>query len=142
MSKDSSGKFRTFEDLDCWQACRKLRVFAAGICKNLKQNEEYRLRDQVLRAARRITASIAEGYGRYHYQETAQYCRSARGSAYEVLDHFITGVDEGLLGTGPRNVPESCGNQRALAERLHSVSAEQKSRGGRMLNGTASPMPK
>jgi four helix bundle protein len=97
MSKDSSGKFRTFEDLDCWQACRKLRVFAAGICKNLKQNEEYRLRDQVLRAARRITASIAEGYGRYHYQETAQYCRIARGSAYEVLDHFITGVDEGLL---------------------------------------------
>ena len=90
-------KFRTFEDLECWQACRELRRFAAKVCKQLPKGEEYRLKDQILRSARSMTANIAEGYGRFHYQENIQYCRHARGSAYEVLDHFITGVDENVI---------------------------------------------
>ena len=47
--------------------------------------------------AQQIAFPGAEGYGRFHYQENIQYCRNARGSAYEVLDHFITGVDEDLI---------------------------------------------
>lgn len=95
MNKSTS--FRTFEDLECWQACRELRIFAAKVCKGLPKEEKYRLKDQILRSARSTTANIAEGYGRFHYQENIQYCRHARGSAYEVLDHFITGVDEDLI---------------------------------------------
>ena len=91
------GEIRGFEDLECWQACRELRIFVAATCKKFPREEEYRLKDQSLRAARGTTATIAEGYGRFHYQESIQYCRSSRGSAYEVLDHFITAVDEGLL---------------------------------------------
>ncbi len=89
--------FRTFEDLECWQACRELRMFAARVCRGFSKEEEYRLKDQILRSARSTTANIAEGYGRFHYQENIQYCRHARGSSYEVLDHFITGVDEDLI---------------------------------------------
>jgi len=110
MAENARGKFRTFEDLECWKACRALRLFTATTCKTLKKDEEYRLRDQMLRAARRTTASIAEGYGRFHYQENIQYCRAARGSVYEVLDHFITAVDEGLL---PESSLSKC---RGLAE--------------------------
>ncbi|MBW1702359.1 MAG: four helix bundle protein [Deltaproteobacteria bacterium] len=95
MNKSTS--FRTFEDLECWQACRELRMFAAKVCEGLPKEETYRLKDQILRSARSTTANIAEGYGRFHYQENIQYCRHARGSAYEVLDHFITGVDEDLI---------------------------------------------
>ena len=83
--------------MECWQACRKLRMFAVRVCKELPKEEEYRLKDQILRSARSTTANTAEGYGRFHYQENIQYCRHARGSAYEVLDHFITGVDENLI---------------------------------------------
>jgi four helix bundle protein len=90
-------KFKTFEDLECWQACRNLRNFAVKVCKELPKEEAYRLKDQILRSARSTTANLAEGYGRFHYQESIQYCRHARGSAYEVLDHFITGVDENLI---------------------------------------------
>ena len=90
-------ELRTFEDLECWQACRDLRMFAAKVCEGLPKEEEYRLKDQILRSARSTTANTAEGYGRFHYQENIQYCRHARGSAYEVLDHFITGVDENLI---------------------------------------------
>ena len=89
--------FRTFEGLDCWKACRELRLFAADACKRLPREEAFRLKDQILRSGRRTTAGIAEGYGRYHYQENIQYCRASRGSVYELLDHFITAVDEGIL---------------------------------------------
>ena len=90
-------EIKTFEDLECWQACRELRRVGAEACKSLPREEGYRLKDQILRAGRGATATIAEGYGRFHYQETIQYCRTARGSIYEVLDHFITGNDEGFF---------------------------------------------
>ena len=54
-------KLRTFEDLECWQACRDLRMFAAKACKGFPKEEEYRLKDQILRATRSMTANIAEG---------------------------------------------------------------------------------
>lgn len=41
-----------------------------------------------------MTANIAEGYGRYGYQENAQHCRQTRGSVYELRDHLITCIDE------------------------------------------------
>jgi len=89
--------FKTFEDLECWKACRELRNFVALVSKALPKGEEYRLKDQMLRAARSTTANIAEGYGRFHYQESIQFCRHSRGSLYEVLDHFIAGYDENLM---------------------------------------------
>lgn len=93
----NSKEFRTFEDLECWQACRELRRFAAQACKRLHVSEQHRLKDQILRSARSTTANIAEGYGRFHFQENMQFCRQSRGSAYELLDHFITANDEDLF---------------------------------------------
>lgn len=46
------------------------------------------------RASRSVTHNIAEGYGRFHYKENAQYCRMSRGSLYELLDQVITAQDE------------------------------------------------
>ena len=90
-------EFRTFEDLECWQACRKLRLFAVEACSRLPDSEKYRLKDQIIRAARSTTANIAEGYGRFHFQENIQFCRQSRGSAYELLDHFIAAGDDRLV---------------------------------------------
>ncbi|MFH1943724.1 MAG: four helix bundle protein [bacterium] len=64
------------------------------MAKSFSKNEQYRLVDQMIRASRSITANIAEGYGRYHYQENIQFCRQARGSLYELLDHFTVALDE------------------------------------------------
>ena len=41
-----------------------------------------------------MTANIAEGYGRYYYQEYTQYCRQGRGSLYEVIDHLTVAEEE------------------------------------------------
>jgi four helix bundle protein len=94
----SKSKINTFEDLECWKACRDLRRFLAEkIVPVMPKDERYRLSDQIMRAARSTTANIAEGYGRFHYLDNAKFCSNSRGSCYEVLDHLITANDEGII---------------------------------------------
>ena len=91
-------QIRTFEDLDCWQKCRELRIFVAKeVVPALPKDERYRLGDQFLRSARSTTANIAEGYGRFHHLDNSKFCSNSRGSCWEVLDHLITASDEDLL---------------------------------------------
>lgn len=51
----------------------------------------------MLRAARSTTHNIAEGFGRYHYQENIQFCRQSRGSLFELKDQLICSLDEGFI---------------------------------------------
>ena len=60
--------------------------------------------DQLIRATRSITANIAEGHGRYHFQENIQFCRQARGSLTETLDHLICAQDENPDNTRNINI--------------------------------------
>lgn len=84
----------TFETLEVWKKARELRKETSKYTKTLPDIEKYRLVDQMVRASRSVTANIAEGYGRYHYQENMHFCRRARGSLYELLDHFTVAQDE------------------------------------------------
>src|SRR5689334_21838895 len=93
-----SEPIRSFEDLKCWQACRSLRLFVTcEVVPTLPKEEKYRLVDQLIRAARSTTSNVAEGYGRFHYLDNAKFCSNSRGSCWEVLDHLITGHDDGLI---------------------------------------------
>ncbi|MBL7783754.1 MAG: four helix bundle protein [Saprospiraceae bacterium] len=62
-------------------------------------DERFRLADQVIRSSRRTTACIAEGYGRFHHKENIQFCRMARGSLEETLEHLITAFDENYISS-------------------------------------------
>ena len=95
----SNRKIKSFEDLKVWQKARELRNSVFVLTKKLPVEEKYRLKDQLIRASRSVTANIAEGYGRFHYQEYIQYCRQARGSVYEVLDHLICAEDQGFINS-------------------------------------------
>jgi len=46
------------------------------------------------RAAISIHSNIAEGYGRYNFQENIQFCRVARGSLMEIIDQLYVALDE------------------------------------------------
>jgi four helix bundle protein len=81
-------KLDDFRDLEVWQRCKDIRKAIWVLCKTFPSEEKYRLSDQMIRASRSSTACIAEGYGRFHYQESIQYCRQARGSLYELIDHI------------------------------------------------------
>lgn len=82
-------KFDDFRDLDIWQRCKEIRNKIWRLCKTFPGEEKYRLSDQMIRASISSTACIAEGYGRYHYQENIQFCRQSKGSLYELIDHIL-----------------------------------------------------
>jgi four helix bundle protein len=81
-------KYGDFRDLEVWKQCREIRRKIWKTCKGFPPEEKYRLSDQMIRSSRSSTACIAEGYGRYHFQENIQFCRQARGSLYELIDHI------------------------------------------------------
>ena len=83
-----------FKDLNVWKKCRELRLTISELTKVFPSNEKYRLVDQMIRASRSVTANIAEGYGRYHFQESIQYTRQSRGSLTELADHVTVALDE------------------------------------------------
>lgn len=89
--------FRSFEELDCWKACRGVRQYIANLVKKYPAEEKFRLVDDMLRAARSTTHNIAEGFGRFHYQENIQFCRQSRGSLHELKDQLSCSLDEGFL---------------------------------------------
>jgi len=86
-----------FRELKCYSEARELRRAVADVVRDWPAAETYRLKDQMIRASRSVTANIAEGYGRHHHRENLQFCRQARGSLYEILDHISAAHDEGLL---------------------------------------------
>jgi four helix bundle protein len=54
----------------------------------LPAEEKWNLNQQLRRASLSISANIAEGYGRFYYQENVRFCYTARGSLEEVLSHL------------------------------------------------------
>jgi len=85
--------FKSFQELECWQAAREVRLFFEKIISTLPSEEKYDLISNMRRAARSGTRNIAEGFGRYHFQENIQFCRQSRGSLHELLDDLITCYD-------------------------------------------------
>ena len=88
---------RDFKDLEVWKTARELRHELYKLAKGLPDEEKFGLASQIRRAAISVTANIAEGYGRFGYQENAQMCRQARGSPYELRDHLTTCADQRYL---------------------------------------------
>ena len=92
------GNFKSFEELACWKEARKLRLFVKdSLIIKMPSSEKFDLISQIKRSSRSVGANISEGYGRFHYQENIQFCRMARGSLFETLDHGIVALDEGYI---------------------------------------------
>jgi four helix bundle protein len=85
---------KSFEDLECWKLAASLRRKLSAVVKDFPQHEKFKLADQIVRASRSVTANLAEGYGRFHYQEYIQFCRHSRGSLYELIDHLMVAFEE------------------------------------------------
>jgi four helix bundle protein len=103
-ASQSKERVRDFKDLDVWKAARELRRDIYTLAKGLPESEKFGLASQLLSAGVSVTANIAEGSGRFGYQENVQFCRLACGSIYELRDHLTTCVDAGypVLAEGRR----------------------------------------
>jgi four helix bundle protein len=94
----------SLKELEVYKKCCELRRHISILTKNLPIEEKYELRSQIIRSSRSITANIAEGYGRYHYQENIQFLRIARGSLFETKDHISCGVEEKYWSKEDQNI--------------------------------------
>ena len=106
-SSPGKAQIKDFTDLQVWQLARELRKLIYGLIHSFPSEEKFGLSAQLRRAAVSITANIAEGFGRYSYQENIQFCRLARGSAFEVRDHLITALDQEYLTTEQHRIADS-----------------------------------
>ena len=84
----------TFEKLEVYVMARDYRKKICRLTKKLPKEEQYNLISQMRRAAVSLTNNIAEGHGRYHYQENIQFLRHSRGSLEELLDALNICIDE------------------------------------------------
>lgn len=90
-------KFQDFTNLDVWKLSHELRIKVYILVKFLPDQEKFIITSQIKRSAGSICANIAEGHGRFHYQENIQYCRQARGSLDETRDHLLLIRDAKLI---------------------------------------------
>jgi four helix bundle protein len=86
------------ERLEAWS---KSIDFALRIYKEvlplLPPEERWGLSQQMRRSAQSVPANIAEGYGRYYYQDNVRFCYMARGSLEELLSHLVLAHHVGFI---------------------------------------------
>lgn len=87
----------SFTELEVWKQSRKIRIWVSALAKRFPLEEKYRLGDQIIRSSRSVGNNIAEGHGRFHYQDNIRFCIMARGSLSETLDHLMIAVDEKII---------------------------------------------
>ena len=84
-----------FEDLEAYKEARKFRTRIYKLARLLPPEEKFQLKAQMTDAAISLTNNIAEGHGRYNWQDNTKFCRNSRGSLCELVDDINTCMDEG-----------------------------------------------
>ena len=81
---------KSLETLEAWKKAKEfaLRVYQE-VLPLLPSEEKWNLNQQLRRSSNSIPANIAEGYGRFYYQENIRFCYNARGSLEETLSHLV-----------------------------------------------------
>jgi len=87
----------SFTELEVWKQSKKIRISISKLTKSFPPEEKYRLTDQIIRSSRSIGNNIAEGHGRFHYQDNIRFCIMARGSLSETLDHILIALEEKII---------------------------------------------
>lgn len=97
---------RGLEKLMTWQKAMDLaEIVCKEILRALPVDEKYALSAQLRRSVQSIPANIAEGHGRYYYQETIRFCYIARGSLEETRSHLLLAQRLGYLSDEQLNTP-------------------------------------
>lgn len=89
------GKIQKLEELEAWKEARKLAQMIFKALNLLPESEKYNLRKHLWECARNTPGNIAEGFGRYHYQESMQFFRIAIGSLNEIKSDIYLCLDAG-----------------------------------------------
>ncbi|MBK6369980.1 MAG: four helix bundle protein [Flavobacteriales bacterium] len=86
---------RSFTELLAWQKAREVRKAISVLVKGWPAEEKFRLGSG--HSFEQGAANIAEGFGRFHEKDNARFCRMAKSSMYETMDHLTAAFDEGYM---------------------------------------------
>ena len=90
----------------------------------LPAEEKWVLNQQIRRSCTSISANIAEGHGRFYYQENVRFCYIARGSLDETLSHLIFCHEVGFI---PAEIYKALENEsEEISKMLHGYIAYLK----------------
>lgn len=82
----------------------KAKEFAVAVYKKvlplLTSEEKWNLNQQLRRSAISVPANVAEGYGRFYYQDNVRFCYNARGSLEEILSHLTVAYELNHISEG------------------------------------------
>jgi four helix bundle protein len=82
------------DDFELYQLAREFRKGVYQLIKRLPPGERYCLAPQMRRATLSVSTNVAEGHGRWHFQDNIRFCPIARGSVDEVIDDLNVCLDE------------------------------------------------
>ncbi len=90
-------EIKDFYQLEAWQTTHTLVLQIYKLTRTFPKDELYGIVTQLRRAALSISANIAEGFERYHFNDKARFYLQARGSAGEVQNFFLVSRDLGYI---------------------------------------------
>jgi four helix bundle protein len=81
---------KSLETLETWKKAKEssLRIYRE-VLPLLPSEEKWNLSQQLRRSSLSVPANIAEGYGRFYYQDNIRFCYIARGSLEETLSYLV-----------------------------------------------------
>ena len=85
------------EDLEIYKLALAIGEYAWNLVDKWEYFPKGTVGGQFVEAANSIAANIAEGYGRYFYKDTKQFCYYSRGSLLETKKLFKINFSVSLL---------------------------------------------
>ena len=90
-----------YEQLELWKVSTQLANFIYELTEKFPKKEQFRLVDQMCRAAVSVPSNFAEGVGRQYKKETKHFLYISRGSLFELetqsyislLRNYITNAE-------------------------------------------------
>ena len=85
------------DNLEIYKLAEKLEVFIYKLVKKFPDDEKYRAVDQISRSSSAVSNNIAEGYGRYSFQDKINKFYIARGEAEETRKGINKSQKKGFI---------------------------------------------
>jgi four helix bundle protein len=106
------------ETLIVWQKAIQFAKYICGVViAKFPEQEKFALASQIRRSAQSIPSNIAEGYGRFYYQEGIRFAYIARGSLEETHSHLTYAYEMAYISSEEyENLKTRIGDVRRLID--------------------------
>ena len=114
---------KKFEDLEVWREGFELSVV---LCRQLKDDRNYSLRDQIQRSAISIPSNISEGFERKSNKEFIQFLHIAQGSCAELRTQLMIAGEAQL--TALEHIDKLVERTRKISAMLYKLIQTRKNK--------------